>query len=112
MDTLDNVNTDLDLITPSLDDPYWQGGNLQIQAFDAGNNYGQLGGTALDATLDTLEACPNPGGMTYIDGARPVVTNPNGGNATPTAQLLTRTLENSGYATTTASAQNPATGIC
>lgn len=112
MDTLDDVNTDLDLITPSLDDTFWQGGNLQIQAFDGGNNYGQLGGSVLDAVLDTMEACPNPGGMSYLDGARPVVTNPNGGTAVPTVQFLTRTLENSGYTTSATANQNPSTGIC
>ncbi|MFI4920335.1 MAG: hypothetical protein ACHQAZ_01695 [Gammaproteobacteria bacterium] len=112
MDTLDNVNVDLDLITPSLDDTFWQGGNLQIQAFDGGNHYGQLGGSVLDAVLDTTEACPNAGGMSYLDGARPVVTNPSGGAAVPTVRFLTRTLENSGYTTSIAANQNPSTGIC
>lgn len=112
MDTLDDVNLDLDSISPSLDDPYWQGGNLQIQAFDAGNNYGQLGGSALDAVLDTTEACPNPGGVTYLDGARPVVTNPSGGAAQPAVQFLTRALENNSYTLAAAAGQNPATGIC
>ncbi len=112
MDTLDNVNTDLDLITPSLDDPFWQGGNPQIQAFDGSNNYGQLGGDALDASLDSLESAPNAGGITYIDGVRPVVTPPASGSAAPTVELLTRNLENSGYGTTSAAAQDPDTGIC
>jgi hypothetical protein len=112
METLDGVNTDLDLVTPSLDDPFWQGGNLQVQAFDAGNNYGQLGGDPLDATLDTLESVPNPGGIIYLDGARPVLTQAVGGASAPTVQFLTRNLENSDYSATGAAAQEATTGIC
>ena len=112
MDTLDGVNTDLDLVTPSLDDLFWQGGNLQIQAFDAGNEYGQLGGDALDASIDTLESAPNGGGITYIDGVRPVLTAPSGGGASPSVQILSRNLENAGYGTSGAAAQDSRTGIC
>jgi hypothetical protein len=112
MDTLDGVNTDLDLVTPSLDDPFWQGGNLQIQAFDACNDYGQLGGDALDASIDTLEMAPNGGGITYIDGVRPVLTGPNSGSASPSVQLLTRNLENAGYSVSAGALQNATTGVC
>jgi hypothetical protein len=112
MDTLDGVNADLDLVSPSLDDPFWQGGNLQIQAFDAGNEYGQLGGDALDASIDTLETAPNGGGITYIDGARPVLTAPSSGAASPSIQLLTRNLENAGYATSVTATQDGRTGTC
>jgi hypothetical protein len=112
MDTLDQVNTDLDLITPSLDDPFWQGGNLQVQAFDSLNNFGQLAGDPLDATLDTLESSPNAGGITYIDGTRPVLTAPAGGASAPRVQLLTRNLENADYTVSPAALQNETTGIC
>ncbi|HEV2322060.1 MAG TPA: hypothetical protein VGT42_06820, partial [Gammaproteobacteria bacterium] len=44
MDPLDDVDADLDLITPSLDNPYWQGGDLQLQAFDGNNRLGTLTG--------------------------------------------------------------------
>ena len=112
MDTLDNVNLNLDLITPSLDSPYWEGGNLQVGAFDAGNNYGQLGGNALAATIDTTESAPNDGGLTYIDGLRPVVSNPANGSAAISVQLLTRNLENSAYTTGGVAGQNSTTGRC
>lgn len=112
MDTLDQVNTDLDLITPSLDDPFWQGGNLQIQAFDIANNFGQLAGDPLDATLDTLESAPHGGSITYMDGTRPVLTAPPGGVSAPTVQLLTRNLESTDYTVSTAAAQDVRTGIC
>jgi hypothetical protein len=112
MDTLDQVNTDLDLITPSLDDPFWQGGKLQIQAFDTSNDFGQLAGNPLDATLDSLESAPNAGGMTYLDGVRPVLTAPPGGTSAPTVQLLTRNLENADYAVSATAIQDSRTGIC
>lgn len=112
METLDNIDINMDTLMPSLDDPLWQGGNLQIQAFDANNNYGVLAGDPLDATLDTLEMAPNDGGITYMDGARPVLTASPGGSSAPTLQLLTRNLENADYVTSAAAAQNAATGIC
>jgi hypothetical protein len=112
MDTLDGVDVDLDLITPSLDSPYWEGGNLQVGAFDAGNNYGQLGGDALDASLDTLESAPNGGGMTYIDGVRPIFTDGAAGSAVISTQLLTRNLENAAYTVGPTAGQNLITGRC
>ena len=112
LDTLDQVDTDLDQITPSLDDPFWQGGNLQVQAFDPTNNFGQLAGDPLDAVLDSLEYSPHAGGITYIDGARPVLTAAAGGSAAPTVQLLTRNLENEDYAASASASQDSRTGIC
>lgn len=112
MDTLDGVNTDLDLISPSLDDPFWQGGNLQVQAFDVNNNFGQLEGDALDAVIDTMESAPNPGGLTYIDGVRPIMTASPDGTATPTVQLITRNFETDSYRTSGAAARDARTGIC
>ena len=116
METLDNVVSPLSGLDtpgmPSLDDPFWQGGNLQIQAFDTSNNFGQLAGDPLDATLDTLESSPNAGGITYLDGARPVLTAPPGGASAPTVQLLTRNLENSDYRVSGAATQDGRTGIC
>jgi hypothetical protein len=112
MDTLDNVNLNLDLITPSLDSPYWEGGNLQVGAFDAGNNYGQLGGSPLTATIDTAESAPGDGGMVYVDGVRPLVSNPANGNASLSVQLLTRNLENSAYTMSGVAGQNGTTGRC
>lgn len=111
MDTLDNVNVNLDLITPSLDSPSWEGGNQEVGAFDGSNLYGGLGGAALVASLDTAEAAPNPGGLTYIDGIRPVVTDPDG-TGSLNAQALTRQLENGSYTVSAAAEQNISTGRC
>lgn len=111
MDTLDNVNTNLDLITPSLDSPYWEGGNQQIGAFDASFNYGTLTGAALTATFNTAEIDPNEGGMFYLDGIRPIFEDA-GGLATVTVTPLTRTIANGAQTTGTASSPNSRTGIC
>lgn len=112
METLDNVNPNLDLIPASLDDPVWQGGNEQVQAFDGSNNLGTLSGNPLDAILDTMEYAPNSGGITYLDGVRPVLTSHAGGTASPAVQFLTKYLENEDYTISGPASQNPATGIC
>lgn len=111
MDTLDNVNTNLDLITPSLDSPYWEGGNQQVGTFDSNNNYGTLTGAALTATIDTLESDPNPGGISYFDGVRPIFTD-SIGNGVVTVTPLTRFTENTPYTTGAAAAVNTRNGMC
>ena len=112
MDTLDAVDTDLDLITPSLDNPYWQGGDLQLQAFDGNNRLGTLTGDPLDpAVIDSTEGAPNPGGLSDRDGARPMLTAGSYVPA-PTVQILTRNLENEAYTVSAAAAQNARTGRC
>jgi len=111
MDTLDNVNTNLDLITPSLDSPYWEGGNQQVGTFDANNNYGTLTGAALAASIDTIETDPNPGGISYFDGARPIFTD-SVGNGVVTVTPSTRRTENSAYTVGAAASVNTRTGIC
>lgn len=85
MDTLDNVSTNLDTITPSLDSPYWNGGTevpggFGVQEVTAGSGvyasyYGTFTGSALTATLDTREADLNPGGRSQINTIKPIVTN-------------------------------------
>jgi hypothetical protein len=109
MEGLDGVNPDLDLITPSLDDPYWQGGQEIVQAFDSSNGIGALTGTALDASLDTTESTPNPGGMTYIDGVR-VIATAGSGAPEPAVTVLTRNLEDADYTSNGFSARNGRTG--
>lgn len=111
MDTLDNVNIDLDQITPSLDSPTWESGNQQVGAFDSSYDYGTLTGIALDAVIDTLEARPNPDGMAYIDGVRPIVTD-SVGDGVITVTLLYRARENDAYTTGETASQDDETGVC
>lgn len=110
MDTLDNININLDLISPSLDSPYWEGGNIQIGAFDSSFNYGTLTGAALTATIDTTET-DMKGGITYIDGFRPIFEDATG-NCAPTVAPLYRMLTNNTQTVGTAASPNSRTGIC
>lgn len=111
MDTLDNVNTNLDLITPSLDSPYWEGGNQQVGAFDSSFNYGTLTGSALTATFNTPEIDPNEGGIFYLDGIRPISEDASG-LGTVTVTPLTRMLTNGAQTIGSAMSPNSRTGIC
>lgn len=111
MDTLDNVNTNLDLISPSLDSPYWEGGNQQIGAFDSSFNYGTLTGSALTSTFVTAETDPNEGGIFYLDGVRPIFED-SVGNCVATVTPLTRMLANGSQTVGTGSTPNSRTGIC
>lgn len=110
MDTLDNVNTNLDLIMPSLDSIYWEGGNVQTGAFDSSFNYGSLTGSALTATIDTTEF-DSGGDMTYFDGIRPIFTD-SVGNGVATVTPKTRILENAPYTIGSPASPHPRTGIC
>lgn len=111
MDTLDNVNTDLDLIPESLDNPTWEGGNQQLGALDANNFYGTLTGAALDAVIETPEDRPNDMGQTYVDGARPTVVDSQG-DGVITITPLYRDYENKPYTSGIEASQNQTTGIC
>lgn len=111
MDTLDNVNINLDLINPTLDSIVWEGGNVQVGAFDGSNNYGSLTGPALTATIDTVESDPNPGGMTFFEGIRPIFTD-SVGSGVASVIPMTRDLENVPYTVGAAATQDPRTGIC
>lgn len=81
MEQLDSINSNLDLITPSLDDPYWNGGVPTIGVFGiqqvSGSTYasysGNFSGTALTATLDTKVINANPGGRSFSSEYKPIV---------------------------------------
>lgn len=82
MEQLDSVNSNLDLITPSLDSPYWNGGVpvigvFGIQQIGSSGSYasyvGSLSGTPLTATIDTKEMQLNEGGLAMVNAVNPVV---------------------------------------
>src|SRR5690242_13652257 len=110
MEQLDTVNTNLDLITPSLDDPYWQGGQQIIQAFDANNNIGTLTGNACDAMVDTTEWANPDGTLSYIDGARVICTS-GAFTPSPGVTIYTRATEDAAYTSTVFSARNSRSGL-
>jgi hypothetical protein len=82
MEQLDSVNSNLDLITPSLDDPYWNGGVptvgvFGIQQIGSSGSFasysGNFSGTPLTATLDTKVINANPGGRSFSSEYKPIV---------------------------------------
>jgi len=87
METLDNVNTNLDLITPSLDSRQWTGGDVLLSGFDTSHRWNNFTGSALDATLETGEMQVFPGHRAYVSEVRSLV---DGAGATTTIQVATR----------------------
>lgn len=82
MEQLDSVNSNLDLISPSLDDPYWNGGNpaigvFGIQQIGSSGSYasyvGTVNGAPLEATIDTKMVNLNLGGRALITAYKPIV---------------------------------------
>lgn len=72
----------LDVLMPSLDSPYWNGGQPQVGAFGIaqisesasyGSYLGTFSGTPLPATLQTTEVSLNPGGRSFISEVKPIV---------------------------------------
>jgi hypothetical protein len=73
MDSLDGVNNNLDLITPSLDSRIWTGGASYISAFNIDNELTTLTGAALEATIETGEIEINPGRATRLREVKPLI---------------------------------------
>lgn len=82
MEQLDSVNSNLDLITPSLDSPYWNGGQPIVGLFGIqqvgtsgayASYYGTFSGAALTATIDTKEMNLNESGLALVTAVNPVV---------------------------------------
>lgn len=87
MEQLDSVNSNLDLITPSLDSPYWNGGLPIVGAFGIqqigstgsyASYYGTFTGAALTATLQTKTVNINQGGRALVTAIKPIVTGVTG----------------------------------
>ncbi len=78
IDDLDALFGSIDDVTPSLDSPYWQGGNDTLYAFTSDRKLGTFSGSPGTAVIDAQEAELNPGLMTYISGVRPIVQAQSG----------------------------------
>lgn len=97
MEQLDSVNSNLDLISPSLDDPFWNGGIPIVGAFGIqlvtgstyASYYGSLTGSDLTATLETKSYNLNQGGRALMTAVKPIVLN---GSPVVTCQVGTRAL--------------------
>lgn len=84
IDTLDQVGTNIDNFTVSLDSRTWTGGAQVLSAFDASNQLNYFTGTAMAAVLETKEF-DIQGKRSQINRIRPFI---DGG--TITAQMGTR----------------------
>ena len=67
------VRTTIDVLTPGLDSPQWQGGGLLFGAFDTAHKLGYFDGANLAATLETGETELNPGFLSKLVKARPLI---------------------------------------
>ena len=79
------VRTTIDVLTPGLDSPQWRGGGLLFGAFDTAHKLAYFDGANLAATIETGETELNPGFLSKLIKARPLI---DGG--TITAQVAGR----------------------
>jgi hypothetical protein len=106
LDELDAITTDLDALSPSLDSRVWTGGAQTLAAFDSSHRLGTFSGTAMDATVETMETQHFPGHRAHVTGARPLVDGNSASVAVGSRDLLSAS-ESFG----TAKSQN-SSGVC
>jgi hypothetical protein len=107
VEQLDSYSASIDTLSPHLDSRFWKGGALQLAIYDSAQKKGTLGGTALDAIIETNEAQAFEGSRSYLSGVRPLVD----GSATQTVQVGTRDLQTGTTAWTSAVSPETDTGI-
>lgn len=79
MDGLDSVNSNLDLLGPSLDSRVWMGGAPKIGVFDDANKLSWWSGSNMSAIIETAEFEATPGRRSLLSAVRPLV---DGGSTT------------------------------
>ena len=91
---IDNVSlkrvTPLDDLTSPLDSRTYQGGNLQLAAFDENNQSGFFDGPALDAQIETSEAEITDGRETRLNSFEVLMDEGPSGDVTVVAQVGSR----------------------
>lgn len=65
--------THLDTIPASLDSRVWVGGALQLGAIDASHKLAYFSGPTLPAQIATSTQQITPGGLSWVDSARPLI---------------------------------------
>jgi hypothetical protein len=73
LEDIDDYFGSLDDVVPSLDDPFWKGGNEVLYGFTADYEIGTFAGTPGTAVIDGAEAELNPGFRSFISGVSPMV---------------------------------------
>ena len=72
LDSLDNISTDIDSFTTSLDDSSWTGGRYQIAKFNSENKLGFFTGSPMPGVVETGEVQITPGRTTLVKSVRPI----------------------------------------
>lgn len=108
LDDLDDYFASLEIVTPSLDSENWAGGNNTILSLDADYKLGGFSGLAGSATIDGAEAELVPGGVTRVQGVKPLV---NGDAPTLTVAVGSRDSLGSAVEYTAARTPNARTGF-
>ena len=67
------VRTTIDVLTPGLDSAQWRGGGLLFGAFDTAHKLAYFDGANLAATIETGETELNPGFLSKLVKARPLI---------------------------------------
>lgn len=107
LDGLDSYFASLDDVTPSLDDPVWQGGAPQLIAFNSDFKLAFFSGDPMSAVIETRELNLSPNKRTLLNAVRPLI---DGGSTS--IQVATRNLQSaseSWSATTSVSSTGRAT---
>lgn len=107
LESLDNINADLDAHTTSFDAEEYKGGSLLLAAFDTSHQKATFTGTALSATLETAES-DLTGTRSLVDGVRPLV---DGDAVTLTARIKTRNKTNAAVSSSSTSSPESGTNI-
>jgi hypothetical protein len=79
LDTLDTVSSSLDSLPASLDSRIWSGGALSFGSINTDHKIATFSGSAMTATVDTVEVQHFPGQRAEVTSVRPLV---DGGTAT------------------------------
>ncbi len=73
LEELDAIDSNLDTLTPSLDSAQWKGGGIRFGAFDLAHKLAYFDGANLAATIETGETELNPGRLSKVTKARPLI---------------------------------------
>lgn len=73
LEDIDSYFGSLDDVVPSLDDPFWKGGNEVLYGFTADFEIGTFAGTPGVAVIDGAESELNAGWRSHISGIAPMV---------------------------------------
>ena len=102
LEELNNVNSSLDALPASLDDPIWKGGEFAFAGSDD-SKISTFTGTALTSVIETGEQTLPDGQRTMVNAVTPLVT---GISPTTTVQVLTRNRQQDDETATTAASVN------